>query len=248
MDGKVSQNLSVDFTGGDTYFNADVNRAFENKEYRFTVTAPGGGTIEPSRSFSGKTRFITEAELTEKGTYGLSMSRTGTPMYFCKILDGTWLPKSKDELDISQKNGAACGGYFQHTKSYVSLIETTDIWKTLMGHPLEIIPLSHPNTLLAGDRFSFQVLYQNKPLAGAKVIGISQGYRAKKHGDTPISVTTDADGKASMTFDLAARWLITLTHEFPNNTEKMDTMAHQASLMLEVNEPWVKSWLEDKPQ
>ncbi len=247
MDDKVSETLTFEFSGGDVYFNADTNRSFgdDASEYSFTYLLPDGSTLKPTHTFNGKTRHVVEAEANQKGTYTLAISRTGKPMYYSKLADDSWVAKAKDELTEKERLGAKVhGGYFQHSKSYITLHEMTNSWIKPVGHSLEIIPLSHPNDLYVGGSLPVQVLYQGKPLAGAELTAVFQGYRAKQHGEKPMTVQADAQGKAVIPFDRASRWLITVKHsEATTNQSKTDSHEHQASLMLEVNDPWVKEWM-----
>lgn len=248
MDDKVSETLTFEFSGGDVYFNADTNRSFgdDTAEYSFTYLLPDGSTLKPTRIFNGQTRLVVEAEANQKGTYTLAISRTGEPMYYAKLADDSWVAKAKDELTEQERLTAKVhGGYFQHSKSYITLHEMSDNWKKPLGHSLEIIPLSHPNHLYVRDSLPMQVLYQGKALAGAKLHAVYQGYRAKQHGKKPITTKTDEQGKAVISFDKASRWLITVKHsEATANQIKADSHEHQASLMLEVNQLWVKEWAE----
>jgi uncharacterized GH25 family protein len=246
MDKKVSESLTFEFTGGDTYFNADVNRTHDPEAYSFTYLTPNGKALKPVQVFNGKNRRVIEANATQKGTYTLGISRTGAPMYYSKLADDSWVAKSKDQLTYAEKTGLkVSGGYFQHTKSYVTLHTPTDSWKKPVGHTLEIMPLSHPNKLFAGNVLRVKVLYKGAPLTNTTLVGIAQGDRAKKHGETAISTTTNERGIARLPFDWATRWLITVTHaETLENNPKANLHEHKASLMLEVNEPWVKEWVK----
>lgn len=244
MDDKVSENLTFDFSGADVYFNPDINRAAESDQYTLTITQPDGSALKPTATFNGKTRLVGEAALKQRGTYLLSVARTGEPMYYCKLKDASWVEKARDALSTEEAEGAHCGGYFQYTKAYVTLHTPTDLWKESVGQALEIVPLSHPGTVFAGDTLKVKLLAGGKPLADTKIVGIYQGFRAKEHGQTPLAATTDKNGEASFTFTRASRWLLTAKQEIPNqDTAKAESTTHQASLMLEVNEPWVREWL-----
>lgn len=246
MDDKVSEKLSIESSGGDTYFNPDVNRLQDERAYRIEYRSPTGKVLAIKESFNGLSRHIDETALVEKGTYTLAISRTQSPMYYSKLANGQWVTKAKDELSDEEKQGGQVfGGYFQHMKSYVTLHTPTDAWKNPVGHTLELVPLSHPNLVTTGKSLKVQLLAHGKPLANTKIVGIYQGYRAKKHGETPLMAKTDAQGVATLKFPRSARWLLSAKHEEPQaNNPKADLFEHQASLMLEVNEPWVFEWLE----
>jgi uncharacterized GH25 family protein len=244
-DKKVSEKLSWEFTGGDTYFNADVNRAYQNVEnYDFDLIAPNGKEIQPTLSVEGKNRMIFEADIEGKGTYILAGTRTGKPMYYTKLDDGEWIHKGDTELTAEERKRAVLtNGYFQHVKTYSSFHTTSDVWKAPLGHTLEVVPLSgHPNKLYEGDELRFSVLYNGKPLANSKVKVIDQNYRFKEHGNAPQMLTTDKNGEAVANFPLSDRYLIHAEHTAPlENDADAKKQNHRAGLMLEVNKRWVKS-------
>jgi uncharacterized GH25 family protein len=246
MDKKVSEDLSFEISGGDTYFNADSNRTVDEAAYTFTYLKPDGSPLSPAREFNSPQRRIIETSVDSKGTYTLAVTRSGKPMYYSKLADDSWVAKAKDELTDDQMKGAKVfGGYFQHIKSYVTLHTPTDSWQKPLGHALEIVPLSHPNLVYSSDSLKVKVLYMGKPVKDTHVSAIYQGFRAKEHGKTPISVKTDETGVATLTFSQPSRWLITTKYiEKQGDNKKADLFEHQASLMLEVNEHWVKQWTE----
>lgn len=245
MDKKVSQYLTFEFTGGDTYFNADVNRAkAEPDAYRFRILDKNKDEVAVDSIWHGKTRAIFESNVTEPGTYVIETVRLDPPMYYTKLASGDYIPKSADQLNGEEKETAQQSyGYYQFTKSYVTLHKPNDGWKNVLGHPLEIVPLSHPNTVYEGDSLKVKLLYKGEPLSNATINAIDQGFRFKNHGEVPISAKTDEQGVATITFPEADRYLLTVEHKTPlKDSPKAEGLSYKASLMLEVNQPWVRQW------
>ncbi len=245
IDKKVSEVLTFEFTGGDTYFNADTNRAKDDEEsYNFNIIDNKGNKVAIDDKWQGKTRAVFEAGMTRPGTYVLEAARVGKPMYYTKLKSGDYLHKAADELTKNEQDKKEKSvGYYQGTKAYTTLHKTNDTWKRILGHPLEITPLSHPNLIDAGDTLDVKLLFNGKPLAGTKIKIINQNYRFQKHGDVPIYAQTDESGIASIKFPDADRYLITTEHNVPlDNDKKAEGLNYSASLMLQVNEPWVKEW------
>ena len=245
MDKKVSQYLTFEFTGGDTYFNADINRAKdEPNAYPFRILDNKNQEVKASDVWHGKTRAIFESGITQPGTYVIETARTSPPMYFTKMKSGEYIRKSADELTSDEQNNAVQSyGYYQATKSYITLHKPNDTWKHVLGHNLEIVPLSHPNTIYEGDSLRVKLLYKGKPLANATINAIHQGFRFKTHGEVPISAVTDAEGIATITFPSSNRYLLSTEHKVPlKDNVKAEGLSYKASLMLEVNAPWVKQW------
>ncbi|PIR39245.1 MAG: hypothetical protein COV35_01645 [Alphaproteobacteria bacterium CG11_big_fil_rev_8_21_14_0_20_39_49] len=245
IDEKVSEGFTFEFTGGDTYFNSDTNRAKDYPEnYEFKIIDSEGEQVAVSNKFHGSTRAIIEADLNKPQTYAIGVARIGEPMYYTKLKNGEYINKSNDELtdeESDQKSNSI--GYYQYAKAYSTLHKTSDTWKNPLGHKLEIIPLSHPNLLYEGDTLQIKVLFNGKAAPNKTINAIYQNFRFQKHGEVPISTTTDKDGIASIRFDKANRYLITVSHdEKTENDNKAEGLNYLASLMLQVNEPWVKDW------
>ena len=246
----VAKNLTFEFTGGDSYFNADVNRAKGNEEnYRFRILDQNKQDVAIDDAWQGKNRAVFETKLTQPGTYVLEAIRTGTPMYYTKLTNGEYLPKSADQLTPEeQKEKAESVGYYQSTKSYVTLYQSTDTWNKALGHPLEIIPLSHPDKVYVGDTFKVKLVYDGKPVAHTKIKWLAENYRFQEPGEKPETVTTNADGVASFTFPDADRYLLVTEHQVPlEKNPKAEKLSYNASLMLQVEQPWVKSWEKSAP-
>jgi uncharacterized GH25 family protein len=83
-----------------------------------------------------------------------------------------------------------------------------DTWKKSCGHKLEIVPLADPTGLKAGDTLGVRVLFEGKPLAGAKVAAYSRtGKKVRTR-----TATTSAAGEARFTLDVAGPYLVRLVH------------------------------------
>jgi uncharacterized GH25 family protein len=81
------------------------------------------------------------------------------------------------------------------------------------GEGIELVPLSHPNDLFAGEATGFRVLVDGKPAAGLDVEIIRGGTRYRNAQDE-IKVTTDASGEFSVTWPKAGMyWLDASTQD-----------------------------------
>jgi uncharacterized GH25 family protein len=71
-----------------------------------------------------------------------------------------------------------------------------DVWKKRAGHKLEIVPLSDPTALKKTATFAVRVLFDDKPLSGAKVTAFSRA------GDKVKDRWTRTTAKGEATFKL----------------------------------------------
>jgi uncharacterized GH25 family protein len=69
-------------------------------------------------------------------------------------------------------------------------------WQTILGHDLELVPLSDPAEVVPGQSLKLRVLFHGKPLAGGQ-IERGDGVSAVPEKDIP-RFTTDADGIATV--------------------------------------------------
>jgi hypothetical protein len=83
-----------------------------------------------------------------------------------------------------------------------------DTWKKPAGHKLEIVPRSDPTGLKAGDTLKVRVLFEGKPLVGARITA----YRRSGKKVETLTATTSATGEASFKFATAGPCLVRLVH------------------------------------
>lgn len=104
-----------------------------------------------------------------------------------------------------------------------------------LGHPLEIVLLSHPATLGPGIPFGVQVLYEGKPLEGAKVSFVPRGTVLAEGLDPEYERTTGADGKANFTPKEGNFILVSVRRTEPDRKgEGYDATGYTATLLMNV--------------
>jgi len=97
-----------------------------------------------------------------------------------------------------------------YTKTVVSALGAEEGWQRLVGSKIEIVPLTRPYGLWAGNSFTGRVLYQGAPLAGVEVE--VEYYNKNGEVDTPAGafitqvVRTDSQGVFTYTMPWAGWW------------------------------------------
>jgi len=113
-----------------------------------------------------------------------------------------------------------------------------DSWKVPLGHPLELVPMSHP-VLFTGPGMPIQVklVFQGQPLPETKVSFIPQGTTLKEGFDETYERLTDAAGEASFTPKTGNRYLI-VSHlkQADEKGEGYDSTSYSATLQLLIPE------------
>ncbi len=93
-----------------------------------------------------------------------------------------------DMLEQRKKNNTmdqdAVESYQKHVKAIYQIGDVkTDDWKTVLGYPIEFVPLSNPYDKYSGESLDIQLLLDGKPLANQLVYA--------EHKDTNYSLTGD---------------------------------------------------------
>jgi uncharacterized GH25 family protein len=99
--------------------------------------------------------------------------------------------------------------YRRYLKSLVQAGgKSDDTWKRVLGQRLEIVPLANSAEVRAGAAVSFRVLFDGKPLSGARV------FAYRRAGGKTITQTarTSATGLVRFKLDEKGPWLVRLVH------------------------------------
>lgn len=180
------------------------------------ITAPDGSKVEPQNAATGKYRSVFDVELKQQGTYriaavnsGLSGSWEvdgkpkrwrGTPATFA-----TEVPKDAKNLQVSQSVG--------RNETFVTNGSPNDTALKATGEGIELVPVTHPNDLFAGEKATFKLHIDGKPAVGLD-IEITRGGTRYRNAQEEIKVKTDANGQFSVTWPEAGMyWLETGTED-----------------------------------
>lgn len=164
---------------------------------RLQVTAPDGSKVEPQNGSTGKLRSVFDLQLQQEGTYKIAMNNEG--MFASYKLGGEakrWRGKASDFA-----TGIPAGATDVEASESLGRVETfatvgkpsTTVFATT-GKGIELVPVTHPNDLFAGESATFQLLVDGKPASGLK-IEIVPGATRYRNEQSEIHATTGADGK-----------------------------------------------------
>lgn len=108
----------------------------------------------------------------------------------------------------------------------------------VLGHPLEIVPLTNPVTPMGpGQPLSVQLLYQGEPLAGVPVSFIPRGHQLQEGFDADYERMTDSQGRASFTPKTGNAYLVVAHHREPTESgEDYENTKYSATLTVFVPE------------
>lgn len=176
------------------------------------ITAPDGSTVQAQNPHTGKLRTVFDLQLTQPGTWRLavvnqglfaSWEENGQPKRWRGTVEtfATEVPKNAAKLEVTQAAG--------RIETYVTAGNPTTTVFAPTGKGIELVPVTHPNDLFAGEEASFKLLLDGKPAAGLD-IEIVRGATRYRNAQEEIKVKTDAEGAFNVTWPAAGLyWLET---------------------------------------
>lgn len=194
------------------YFN-HVPLALE----RLAITAPDGSRAESTNGATGKYRSVFDVELTQSGTYRIAMINTGLFANW-EDADGKpkrWrgtaaafaneVPKDAKNLQVSQSLG--------RVETFVTHGAPNNTALKPSGDGLELVAVTHPNDLFAGEAATFALQIDGKPAAGLD-LEIVRGGTRYRNAQNEIKVTTGTDGSFKVIWPEAGMyWLEVATED-----------------------------------
>lgn len=207
--------VSFDAAISNDIFHAD-HAAFRLEG--ISVIAPDGSAPSLQNSQVGKYRSTFDVELTQQGSYKVFTASSGLRARWVDA-DGKrhfWpargqdadindftksVPQDAKDLSVSQSS--------RRIETFVTAgSPSTEVFKPT-NQGLELVPLTHPNDLYAGETAQFSLLIDGQPAVGAEVLVLAGGMRYRNAQDE-ITAVTDKDGKFSITWPAAGMyWLNT---------------------------------------
>lgn len=169
--------------------------------------APDGSAPALQNASTGKYRSTFDIALTQPGTWKIgsasqSLMASWTEGGQVKRFRGSpedfaaQVPAKAADLKIIRS--------FNRNETFVTRDKpSTEVFKPT-GKGLELVPITHPNDLVAGEAASFQFLIDGKPAADLEVTLAEGGSRYSPRAD--LKVKTDAAGVATFTLPEAGMY------------------------------------------
>lgn len=201
------------------------------------ITGPDGSAVNAENTATGKYRSTFDVHLTTPGTYRIAVvnaglfanwEEDGKPKRWRGSVEkfASEVPKDASKLSVSQSVG--------RTETFVTAGRPNDTALTSSGVGLELVPVTHPNDLFAGEKATFKLLIDGKPAPGLDVEVIPDGIRYRQQ-QNEIKTTSDKDGLISVTWPAAGRyWLHSDTEDDKTSVAAASKRRLSYSLTLEV--------------
>lgn len=175
-----------------------------------SITGPDGQPVKAENSATGKYRSTFDVHLSDPGTYRIAVvnaglfanwEENGSPRRWRGSAESfaSEVPKGATNLKVSQSAA--------RIETFVTAGRPNEVALKPTGVGLELMPVTQPNDLFAGEAARFKLLLDGKPAAGLSIEIIADGirYRDKQN---EMSATSDTNGQFSVTWPNAGRyWL-----------------------------------------
>ncbi|WP_448096730.1 DUF4198 domain-containing protein [Luteibacter yeojuensis] len=182
---------------------------------QLVVTAPDGAAVKPENASTGKYRSTFDLPVPQKGTYRLALVNQG--VFASYEVDGQkkrWRGKAEDvktAIPANAKN-VQVSEMASRVETFVTQGSPSDGALKPANKGLELVPVTQPNDLVAGEKATFQLIVDGKPAANLKVVAINGATRYRNAQDE-MSTTTDKDGKFSFTWPSAGMYWVNASTE-----------------------------------
>ena len=189
------------------------------------ITAPDGSKVAAENSSTGKYRSTFDVHLTQNGTYRLATLNQGVfASYEDQGAPKRWrgtaerfaaeVPANAKNLQVSQAQG--------RVETFVTAGKPSDRTFAPTNTGLELVPVTHPNDLYAGETASFRFLLDGKPAAQLPVGVVAGGTRYRDTQDE-MNLKTDANGELRITWPAPGMYWLEAEVQDQNTTFKQAT-------------------------
>ena len=166
------------------------------------IIAPDGSTVRDENRMKARYRSTFDLHLTQQGTYRVANVAGGVMVSYKQGGEQKrWrgaeadmaanIPADATEVVATRSNS--------RTETFVTLGEPTAAALAPTGQGIELVPVTHPNDLVAGEAATFKLLSNGQPAADLEVT-IARGGTRYRDNPEEMTVKTGADGSFTVTW------------------------------------------------
>lgn len=215
------------FSGDDVWVTVDAATSndlfyFEHRAGNIDnvkAWAPDGTEVPLEHKASGQYRSTFDVHLTQKGTYRIGSANDMLMGSYDLNGETKRLPRGTTRETLAQAIPAGATNVRTTESSNRNEIfvtvgaPTTTVFKP-SGRGIELVPVTHPTDLVAGEAATFQFLLDGKPAADLPVTVIPGGIRYRDDLNQ-IDAKTSADGKVTVTWPTPGMYWMNVTTPRP---------------------------------
>jgi hypothetical protein len=174
---------------------------FEHQPLRLDgilITAPDGTLLQPEHANTGRYRSTFDVHLTEPGTYRVASVMGGLMgSYKAEGTQKRWRGADLAALTAALPAGASdvrVSRIDRRVETFVTVGKPSDTALHPVGVGMELLPITHPNDLFAGEEARFRLVLDGQSAAGVEVEIVRGGIRYRDQlGE--VTLTTNAEGE-----------------------------------------------------
>lgn len=197
------------------------------------IVDPDGEPVEAQNKASGKYRSVFDTELKKDGTYTFEIRYSGlVGMYKLNDKPVRWRGSADEVKDIPEDaKGLRLFEVDNLMQVFVTKGAPTNETFRTQGVGLEMVPVTHPNDLFAGEVSEFRFLVDGEPAEDLNVVLIRDGIRYRDQVDE-IQLKTDAGGGISVEWETPGMYWLEAELEQPGT--RSDTTKRRMSYSATV--------------
>lgn len=143
-------------------------------------------------------------------------------------LDDAYYQRQK--TNALDKNGSELYTHFAKLLTQVGK-QTDDTFRKEVSLTVEIIPMQNPYLLKVGDRVQFKIMYEGKPLFGARV----KVWNRHNNRTSVQNIFTEQNGMIETHISNPGAWMVSVIKMIPSKDAQADWQSYQGSLTFGIN-------------
>ncbi len=197
------------------------------------VTAPDGSIAQAENMMRGRYRSTFDVHLTQPGTWKIANVMSG--------VTASWKENGEEKRwrgQAAEFPGAVPAGAADvvatrtsnRIETFVTLGAPTDTVFTNPTDGLALIPVTHPNDLVAGEAATFKLSFDGVAASGVEVTVARGGTRYRDNPDE-MTVTTGPDGAFTVTWPEPGMYWLNATVRTPASGDTIAANAQYVAIM-----------------
>lgn len=197
------------------------------------ITAPDGSTASPENMMRGRYRSTFDLHLTQPGTWKVANVSSGVTATYRENGEEKRWRGSAAEFPGALPAGATdvvAARTSSRIETFVTLGAPTDTVFTNPADGLALIPVTHPNDLVAGEAATFKLSIDGLPASNVEVT-VARGGARYRDNPEEMTVTTGADGAFTVTWPEPGLYWLNATVRTPAEGETIAASAQYVAVM-----------------
>ena len=197
------------------------------------ITAPDGSTASPENMMRGRYRSTFDLHLTQPGTWKVANVTSGLMATY--KLDGEekrWRGQAADFPGAipAGATDVVATRTSNRIETFVTLGAPTDTVFTNPADGLALIPVTHPNDLVAGESATFKLSLDGVAAADVEVT-VARGGSRYRDNPEEMTVTTGSDGAFTVTWPEPGMYWLNASVRTPAQGETIAANAQYVAVM-----------------